>query len=268
MKTQTLRLNIVWTLSAMLLLSAGAATVKADESGETRISTTSAGQGIQRGGVGDGRVSHDELAPFITKGDRSNSTRGSQQKAMARTNSESGVAAVTATPNVEFWFYDADVELYGDFDRDGYFSGIDLAFDVDTVYTVADVYAVIYLSYDFGPWNEYAVTEDFTIFGSSADDQYIIETDLVAGYQTGDYDILIELFDTYDGSFVADIGPDESSELSFLPLEDIGRDTPLEPTIVVNNGGGGAVGWFGLLALIGVSTLVSTLGRRRASRPA
>ncbi len=262
MKTQTLRLNVIWTLSAMLLL-AGATTVKADDSAETRISTTSAGQGIKRGGVDNSRVSHDELDALVTTGARSNSTRGSRQKAAATTSSKSGSVSAAATPNVEFWFYDADVELYADLDRDGYFSGIDLAFDVDTVYTVADVYAVVYLSYDFGPWNEYAVTEDFTIYGSSADDQYIIETDLVAGYLTGDYDILIELFDIYDGSFVADIGPEESSELSFLPLEDIGRDTPLETTIVVNNGGGGAFGCFGLLALFGISTF-----RHRAKRPA
>jgi hypothetical protein len=253
MKTQTRKLNIVWILSASLLFLAGAATVKAADENELRISTTSQGQGIQRGGVGAGKISHDELQALLTSGERSKTTRGSQQKKDMASSLQSGSVSSAVTPNVEFWFYDVDVQLYSDVDRDGYYSGIDLAFDADTVYGIADVYAVIYLSYDFGPWNEYAVTEDFTIFGASANDEYVVETDLVAGYLTGDYDILIELFDAVDGSFVADIGPDQSSELSFLPLEDIGRDTPRETTIVVNNGGGGALGLLGLLALFGLA---------------
>lgn len=253
MKTKTQRLNIVWTLSAALLLLAGAATVKADSEAEPRLSTTSQGQGIQRGGVGDGIVSHDELEPLLTTGARTATSRSRVQKKSASTGSaKSGASTQAVTPNVDFWFYATDVVLYSDLDRDGYFSGIDLAFDVDTVYSVADVYAVIYLSYDFGPWNEYAVTEDFTIFGASANDEYVVETDLVSGYITGDYDILIELFDTYDDSFVASIGPEDSSELSYLPLEDIGRDAPRETTIVVNSGGGGSITLLGLLVLFGI----------------
>ena len=263
MKTQTRKLNVIWILSATLLLLAGAATVKADDEAESRISTTSEGQGIQRGSVGGGNVSHNELQPLLTSGDRSKTTRGSQQKKSSAAVSKSGAVTAAVTPNVEFWFYDADVELYSDLDRDGYYSGIDLAFDADTVYGVADVYAVIYLSYDFGPWNEYAETEDFTIYGASGDDEYIVETDLVAGYFTGDYDVLIELFDAYDDSFVASFGPDESSELSLLPLEDIGRDAPMETTIVVNNsGGGGSLTWIGLLAMIGVGTIRRSRRRR------
>lgn len=256
MKTKTLRLNVIWVLSATLLLLAGAATVNAEDEPELRLSTTSEGQGIRRGSVGDGTVKYNELDPLLTSGDRSNTTRGSQKSKTSTTDgSKSGVVSSAGTPNVEFWIYSADVELYGDLDRDGYYSGIDLAFDADTVYSVADVYAVIYLSYDFGPWNEYAETDDFTIFGASGDDEYIVATDLVSGYVTGDYDILIELFDSYDNSFVASFGPDESSELSYLPLEDIGRDAPAETTIVVNNGGGGSLTWLGLLILAGVGAM-------------
>lgn len=257
-------MNLFWVLSASLLLLAGAATVEAADESEMRISTTSQGQGIQRGGVGADKLSHDELEPLQRSGERSKTTRGSQQKKDMAVSLKSGSVSSAMTPNVEFWFYDVDVQLYSDLDRDGYYSGIDLAFDADTVYGIADVYAVIYLSYDFGPWNEYAVTEDFTIFGASANDEYIVETDLVAGYITGDYDILIELFDAVDGSFVADIGPDQSSELSFLPLEDIGRDTPRETTIVVNNGGGGSLGLLGLLALFAFAAPRLLAARRSA----
>ena len=56
----------------------------------------------------------------------------------------------------DFWFYAADVVLFNDDDFDGYYWGIDLLFDADTYYDVADVYAVVYLSYQGGPWNEFA----------------------------------------------------------------------------------------------------------------
>jgi len=159
--------------------------------------------------------------------------------------------SASLTPNNEFWFYSADVELFRDNDRDGYFAGIDLLFDADTVYVDADVYAVVYLSYEGSDWFEYAATEDFTIFGTSGGDSYNIVTDLLEGYPTGSYDILIELFDAWNGEFVAWIGPEDTSELSFLPLEDRDRDAALGggTTVVVNRGGGGALGVVPLLLL-------------------
>ena len=82
-----------------------------------------------------------------------------------------------------------------------------------------------------------------------------METDHVEGYPTGNYDILIELYDAYDNALVASLGPEDTSELAILPLEDIGRDSPVGTTqIVVNSGGGGALGWL-LLGLTGAGAL-------------
>lgn len=252
MKTQTRRFNIAWYLAAAILLLAGAATVRAEASPEPRISITSEGQGILR--TTDRVISHDELEPLISNGIRSKSTRGGVQQAASSGGSGTGAQ----TPNVEFWIFDASVELFSDLDRDNYYSGIKITFDADTVYNVANVYAVLYLSYEFGPWNEYASTDDFTILGASGDDEYFVETELVTGYLTGEYDILIELFDAYDGTFVASFGPDESSNLAYLPLEDVNRDTPPGTTIIINEGGGGSLGLLGLLALLGVTGLTRT----------
>ena len=239
MKTQTPRFYSVTYLSLALLLMAASASVLAEESAEPRVSTSAQGN----------EVSLDELEPLVVTGNRNKSTRASGQQVASATEFQSGAM----TPNIEFWIYDASVELFDDWDRDGYYVGIDLTFDADTVYPAADVYAVIYLSYDFGPWNEYSSTDDFTIFGASGSDEYSVETELVSGYVTGDYDILIELFDAYDGSFVASFGPEDSPELSFLPLEDAGRDTPPGTTVIVNEGGGGSSGLLGLLTLLGVT---------------
>ena len=157
----------------------------------------------------------------------------------------------------DFWIYDADIQLFNDDDNDGYFHGVDLLFDADTIYSEADVYAVLYLSFAGGPWNEYAVTEDFTIFGSSGSDEYVLVTELMSGYPTGDYDLLIELFDAFDGAYVASYGPDETSALSFLPLEDFNRDAPVQEVVIIeSHGGGGSLdGW--LLSFLILVLLIS-----------
>ncbi len=259
MKTQTRPLNIIWNLPTAVLLLAVTTTVWADNSPETLIDADQEPR-ISTSTQSNGTTSRVELAPLITAGPRSGSTRSSSQQKPALNTSAS--SAVTRAVNEEFWFYDAIVDIYSDLDHDGYYNGITVTFDVDTVYTVADVYAVIYLSYELGPWNELTDTDDFTIYGASGDDEYFIETELVSGYPTGSYDVLIELFDIYDGSFVASIGPEDSSELSYLPLEDVGRDTPYSTTtVIVTDGGGGAMSWIGLLALLGITVALRTRAR-------
>ncbi|MDJ0748816.1 MAG: choice-of-anchor H family protein [Woeseiaceae bacterium] len=235
--------NVTRTISTIcLLLLAGASMATTGE--EPRQSLTSEGQGITRGSVGDGKVSFNEFAPLKTEGSRDPKNLRSVQQKGGVVNARSG------DPN--FWFYEADVVLFSDFDNDGYYFGIDLMFDADTTWAAADVFAVVYLSYEYGPWNEYAETEDFTIYGASGDDSYIIETELVSGYPTGSYDILIELFDAFDGTYLTSIGPDDTSELALLPLEDSVLDTPAGTTtqVVVSSGGGGSVGFFLLCALL------------------
>jgi hypothetical protein len=234
------------SLALILFANAGQAATAAEDG--TRLSATSQGLASQRGALSEKEPTRDEYGALILSGDRNKSTRAAGQQKISSNN--------VSSVNIDFWFYAADVELFSDQDRDGYYAGINLLFDADTYYDVADVYAVIYLSYEYGPWNEYASTDDFTIFGTSGADEYIVETDLVEGYPTGNYDILIELYDAYDGTFVAEIGPDDASELAILPLEDLGRDSPAGTTqIVVNSGGGGSLSWFLLLGLLGAGAL-------------
>jgi len=77
----------------------------------------------------------------------------------------------------------------------------------------------------------------------------------MSGYPTGQYDLLIELFDAFDGEFLTSFGPDETSELAYLPLEDFSRDAPVveQRTVIVTQGGGGAFGIWLLLGLVGFS---------------
>ncbi len=181
---------------------------------------------------------------------------------------KSGTGSRAAAASYDFWFYSADVILFNDHDSDGHFHGIDLLFDADTYYESAEVYAVVYLSFEGGPWNEYSATDNFLLFGSSADDEFNIVTELVSGYPTGSYDLLIELFDGYNDDFLASFGPVDTSELAFLPLEDADRDTPYVPpppsTTVIVEDGGGAFSW--LLTLFLAAMLLRKLRQERVQQ--
>lgn len=241
----------------LIAISATSSAAAAVEDDPKRVTLTKHYQGDGRENAVAIKESRDEYGELSVSGTRNGKTRSGDN---AKTSS-----GASMSPNVDFWFYLVDVELYADDDRDGYFSGIDLLFDVDTYYSVADIYAVAYVSFEGGPWEEYAVTEDFTIFGSSGTDDYVIVTDLVAGYPTGDYDVLVEIFDADTNDFLAFIGPEDTSELAFLPLEDMDRDAPLggDTRVTVNHGGGGSSDLF-LLVLLGLFAAVT--GRRSTAR--
>jgi hypothetical protein len=179
-----------------------------------------------------------------------------------RTGESGKTSSVTAAAKEsnDFWIYYADVQLFNDDDRDGYFHGIDVLFDADTYFEVADVYAVLYLSYEGGPWNEYAVTETFSIYGATSDDEYVVVTELMSGYPTGSYDLLIELYDTWDGSFVADMGPEDNPDLGYLPLEDFNRDDPRRGSHGHGHGGG-TLDWLTFM-LLGAAASIACLRRR------
>ncbi|HET6629185.1 MAG TPA: choice-of-anchor H family protein [Woeseiaceae bacterium] len=220
--------------------------------GDVRRSTSAQHEG-GRDVASQGPVTEDRYGPLVTGGER---TRPGARQGRSKTGGSS-----LQSMDHEFWIFFADVVLFGDDDEDGHFYGIDLLFDADTIFEQADVYAVLYLSLEGGPWNEYHVTDTFRIFGATSDDEYNVVTELESGYPRGSYDLLIELYDTFDGSFVASLGPIDTSELSFLPLEDFERDDPhfLPPVSHSHEHGGGAMG----LAVLGVLGLFAALSMFR-----
>ncbi len=248
----------VGMVSAILFLSAASTELSAEEAADSVGDTT------------DIRVSRslrgnrDSVREKNSKSEKSDNN----YKALTLSGSRSSPSGQQIVGS-DFWFYTADVILFNDDDFDGYYWGIDLLFDADTIYDVADVYAVVYLSFEDGPWNEVAITETFPLFGATSDDEYVLVTELVSGYPTGSYDVLIELFDAIDGAFLVDFGPEDSSELSFLPLEDANRDDPnFDRPVVLVHGGGGATGWWMismmLLLLLGTSLRNNRVRRQKA----
>jgi len=222
-----------------------------DERTSTSSHIISGGRSAAAGAV----LSNEEYGSLVTTGssDKTQTRAGTSKPGAGSSRSESS--------DYDFWIYDVDVQLFNDDDFDGYFYGIDVLFDADTNFSAADVYAVLYLSLEGGPWNEYAVTEDFTIYGASGSDEYVLVTELMSGYPTGSYDLLVELFDTYDGTFLASFGPDDSSATSFLPLEDFNRDAPVREVVIVEShgGGGGLDAW--LVSVLLLLLLVRFFGK-------
>lgn len=250
-------------LSALIVLLAISVSVEAQEA---RSSNTEHFVTGGRDGQGESTKTTDQYAELVSEGQREKPSYKSESRTAAT--GESGTAA--ASLRYDFWIYDADVILFSDDDGDGHYYGIDLLFDADTIYVEADVYAAVYLSFEGGPWNEYAVTEDFTISGATDLDEYVLVTELMSGYPRGRYDLLIELFDAVDGSYLASFGPEDTTELMLLPLEDFNRDEPgydttitTVTTVTVSSGHGGS-GAAGLPMLAALLAIVA--GRRRRIR--
>ncbi len=168
--------------------------------------------------------------PLVLFGDRDNPTASKE--------------VLAAADILQFYsIYDARTELAGDEDRDGFYYQLRVTFDADVDIGGANVYAMLYLSKDGGPWNHIFTTDVFYILEDSFYDDYEVVTQLLEGYPTGYYDVLIELYDADWDVLVADYGPYEDAALQALPLEDRERDYP------DSDGGGGGIGWLGLLLL-------------------
>lgn len=257
-KGKTLRVRLASAAAVCLTVGTAATALPAGE--ELRVSESSYFSEAGREQASPDRVTTDSVDPQTARGKRSAASRAAA--------AGQSTQRILRDANTDFWFYAADVVLFADDDGDGYYYGIDLAFDADTYYEYADVYAVVYLSFEGGPWTAYAETDTFAINGASGDDEYVIVTELLAGYPRGSYDMLIELFDAWDDAFVADIGPADSSGLANLPLEDAERDAPVSVTrtVVVSQGGGGAAGW-PFVAGVGLLVLGLQVLRHRRRLP-
>jgi len=164
----------------------------------------------------------------------------------------------------DFSIYATSVELVEDFDYDGFYHHFSVTMDVDTVYSNAHVYAELYISYEGGPWNDYASTDVFTIYGDSASDAFVIESELVDGFPAGYYDIRIDLYDADQNTWLLSYGPYEDNSLSTLPLEDSYRDNFYDGTSVsyetdIYVHGNGAINGWSLLLLAGLVLIARRL---------
>lgn len=128
-------------------------------------------------------------------------------------------AGIVTNYTGEISIFDASTELVSDFDYDGFHHRFSVSIDADTIHETSYVYAKLYLSYEGGPWNHYATSNNYHIYGDSALDSFVIETELANGFSTGYYDVRIELYDADLGDWLLSYGPYDDTSLSNLPLE-------------------------------------------------
>jgi len=123
-----------------------------------------------------------------------------------------------------FSIFDANVFLNFDGDGDGHHSDFTLEFDADYDEGTAEVFAIIYTSENGGAWQELFVTDVFIITLDDVEDTQSITTGLNFGFPTGDYDILIDLYENGVAGIVATIDSSSDADLFAIPLEDAEHD--------------------------------------------
>lgn len=162
----------------------------------------------------------------VTKSAKLHGTRAATKTAALKSVRPSATLALRAS---DFSFFDAASVLLADRDNDGFHHEFRTRFDADVVLGDALVYARLYLRrVGDRDWLLYHETDDFQISGQDGDDDYFVTTTLDDGWSTGDYDVLIDLYESGFSGIVATIGPFDSDALALLPLEETGLDLPIE----------------------------------------
>lgn len=132
----------------------------------------------------------------------------------------------------DYAIYGATTLLQDDYDSDGFYQTFSVSFDADLVsYTqtqLGEVYALLYISNNGGPWTHYYTTDDFIIEGETDLDEYEVITTFLSGYSTDHYDILIDLYQVGYRDIVASYSSDDSNALYALSLESADYDEQYE----------------------------------------
>ena len=149
----------------------------------------------------------------------------------------------------EFWIYDSWVSLQHDLDYDGYYSTFSVEFDADTIFVDAPVYAVLYVGQN-GVYDAIHVSSEFFIYGEDSSDSFVIESTLVSGFPSYDYDILLELYDAQTEQLVAFSDGYDNAEFAFVPLESETNEYIVEDTVVIVEEHGGSMSWLSLCFII------------------
>lgn len=178
------------------------------------------------------------------------------------------------TPYGNVWINNTGTLLYGDTDRDSFFSGLSLTIDADTDYRSTRVYVAIDLTDSLQQTERLHTTSDFYVYGTSLSDEYRVDIDLIRNYDTARYSVTLTLIDASTDRVLDRVGEDEFSNLRRLPLEseDLDHDAapandietapniqPNDDVRVVEFGGGTGI-------VIG-SMLIGTLLFRRTLSP-
>jgi hypothetical protein len=142
----------------------------------------------------------------------------------------------------DFWIYDSFVTFTADIDYDGYYSSFTLEFDVDTIYTSAPIYAVIYTSIS-DVFTPFYTTNIYDINSDNTQDAIIIENDLVTGFPSNDYELMVMIYDADTDEVVAVADGTDDADLAYLSLESEDYEYVETVEVVVVEHGGALGVW-------------------------
>jgi len=159
----------------------------------------------------------------------------------------------------QFAIFNAQSSLLTDDDYDGYYQSFSITFDADYLryddFDSAIVYAEMYLSKNGGPWLHYFTTDDFSIHSDDSDDDYEVITTLIDGYNSDNYDVLIDLYEVGYSDIVATYSSSDSNALYALPLESTNNDIYQPEQVSYSIESGGSFSWLILLPILLISLI-------------
>ncbi|RVT45700.1 GlyGly-CTERM sorting domain-containing protein [Rheinheimera sediminis] len=161
----------------------------------------------------------------------------------------SGGALIQSVEN-NVWFDSIDISFDTDLNKNGFYHSLYLRFDADTNYKSIPVYAHFALKRTGAPEVIIHTSSIFTLYGTSADDWFAIESDLLHSLPPAYYDLVIRLYDADYNDLLAEISGFDEPALARLPLEDYSYD---KPQVVVVKEESGSLGWLSLFGLIGIA---------------
>lgn len=160
----------------------------------------------------------------------------------------SGVLIQSVENNV--WFDTIDISFESDLDNNGFYHNLYVRFDADTNYSSVPVYAHFALKRAGAPEVIIHTSSVFTLYGTSAEDWFSIESELLHSLPPAYYDLVIRIYDADYNDLLAEISGFDEPALAELPLEDLSYD---EPQVVIVEEDSGSLSWFGLLGLAGIA---------------
>jgi len=169
--------------------------------------------------------------------------------AQAKTALRSGGVLIQSVEN-NVWFDTIDISFESDLNNNGFYHGLYVRFDADTNYTAVPVYAHFALKRPGAPEVIIHTSSVFTLRGTSAEDWFAIESELLHSLPPAYYDLVIRIYDADYNDLLAEISGFDEPALAELPLEDLSYD---KPQVVVVEEEGGSLGWLSILALAAVA---------------
>lgn len=145
------------------------------------------------------------------------------------------------------WFDSIDISFDSDLNKNGFYHGLYVRFDADTNYSSVPVYAHFALKRAGAPEVIIHTSSVFTLYGTSADDWFAIETELLHSLPPSYYDLVIRIYDADYNDLLAEISGFDEPALAELPIEDYSYD---KPSVIIVEEDSGSLGWLSLIGLL------------------